>query len=435
MMNYDSRSLWFKQPSTPNYPRTQPVHIDDDRDGELDEDGYDDLDGDGEITMMRKKVPLGQGRFKLDPKDPRLMTPVGPGELGDYIMLGTEGIDNDGDGQVNEDTLGYVDPNRTWGYGWRPRYAQAGSSDYPLQYPEQRNIAEWARRHENIVVVMSYHNFGRWILRGPGAKDLRPMVPADVRVHDFLGKEGEKMLPGYRYGTSYGLLNYDSYGDTTDHFYGRHGAFATVIELTGTMQDFDNNKTITDEERMKFNDELTQGRMFVPWKPYKHPQYGDIEIGGYRHDTNRAPEGFMALEEFHRNAMFTLFHAYHLPKLKFETPEVVKVKDGLYRVHVPVLNERMIPTTAAIVSQNKLHRQDVATVSGGKVIASGLVTDRFMNRVQMQAERPERLVVNGGLGGTETKTMMFLVEARPGTVTVTYDSVKAGKHSTTITLP
>lgn len=434
MMNYDSRDMWFKRPSTPNYPRTLPAHIDDDRDGEADEDGYDDLDGDGEITMMRKKVPLGQGNFRLDPKDPRILRPVGPGELGDYIQLGTEGLDNDGDGQVNEDLMGYVDPNRAWGEGWMPRYVQSGSSDYPLQYPEQRNIAEWARKHENINVVLSYHNFGRWILRGPGAKPQRQMNPADVRVHDFLGKEGEKMLPGYRYGSSWALL-YDSYGDTTDHFYGRHGAFSTVVELTGPAADYNNDKQVSPEEQMKFNDEMTQGRMFVEYKPYKHPTYGDIEVGGMRHDTNRTPEGFLATEEFHRNAMFMLFHGYHLPKLKFETPTVVKVKEGLYRIHQPVLNERMIPTLASIVTQNKVHRQDVVTLEGGKVIASGVVTDLFTNRVQMQENRPERLVVNGGIGGTQTKTFMMLVEARPGKVTLTYDGVKAGKHTTTITLP
>ncbi|MBM3760098.1 MAG: peptidase M14 [Acidobacteria bacterium] len=434
MMNIDSRERWFTQPATPNFPRTLPVSIDDDRDGFKDEDGFDDLDGDGEITMMRKKVPLGQGRFKLDPKDPRLMVPVQANELGEYIMLGTEGIDNDGDGQVNEDTYGYIDPNRAWGEGWMPRYVQSGSSEYPLQYPEQRNIAQWFRGRTNINAVLSFHNFGRYILRGPGAKPQRAMGPADLRVHDFLGKEGEKILPGYRYGSSWQLL-YDSYGDTTDHTYGRHGAISFVVELNGTQQDFNNDKNVSQEEQMKFNDELTQGRMFVPWKAYKHPQYGDIEVGGYKHDTNRSPEGFLNVEECHRNAMFILLNGHHLPMLKMQTPEVVKVKDGLYRIHVPVLNERMIPTTASIVAQHKLHRQDIATISGGKVIASGIVQDPFLNKVQMQEHRPERLVVNGGVAGYSTETLMFLVEARPGTVTFTYDSVKAGKINGTITLP
>jgi hypothetical protein len=434
MMNVDSRERWFTQPATPNFPRTLPVPIDDDRDGLFDEDGYDDLDGDGEITMMRKKVPLGQGRYKLDPKDSRLLVPVGPNELGDYLMLGTEGIDNDGDGLVNEDPYGYIDPNRAWGEGWMPRYVQAGSSEYPLQYPEQRNIAQWLRSHNNIGAVLSFHNYGRYILRGPGARPQRAMSPADLRVHDLIGKEGEKILPGYKYGNSFELL-YDSYGDTTDHTYGRHGAISYVVELNGMMQDFNGDKQVSPEETMKFNDELTQGRMFVPWKPYKHPQYGDIEIGGYRHDTGRPPEGFLNVEECHRNAMFVLFNGYHLPLLKMQTPAVTKVREGLYRVHVPVLNERGIPSLTSIVGRNKLHRADVATLTGGKVIASGIVTDAYLNKVQLQRERPERLLVNSGVGGYSTTMLMFLVEARPGNLTFTYDSVKAGKVTGTVTLP
>ncbi|HEX6199151.1 MAG TPA: M14 family zinc carboxypeptidase, partial [Thermoanaerobaculia bacterium] len=59
MVNPDGRALWFEGPSTPNFPRTVMVAVDDDRDGQADEDGYDDLDGDGVITQMRKKVPMG----------------------------------------------------------------------------------------------------------------------------------------------------------------------------------------------------------------------------------------------------------------------------------------------------------------------------------------------------------------------------------------
>jgi hypothetical protein len=207
-----------------------------------------------------------------------------------------------------------------------------------------------------------------------------------------------------------------------------------VVELSGGEADLDGDKNISPTEQMKYNDELTQGRMFVPYQPFKHPQYGDIEIGGFKHDTNRTAERFMQVEENHRNAMHAIFYGYHMPKLSVQTPEVIKVKDGLYRVHVPVKNERVMPSVAGVVRQNKLHRDDLATITGGKVIAAGVVTDPYMNRVQMQEHRPERLMVSG-IGSMEVKTLMFLVEARPGNVTFQYDSVKAGKLSATITLP
>ncbi len=69
---------------------------DDDRDGLVDEDGFEDLNGDGEISMMRRKT--SDGNMKADPADPRKMMPVAPGEKGDYETVGREGIDNDGDG-------------------------------------------------------------------------------------------------------------------------------------------------------------------------------------------------------------------------------------------------------------------------------------------------------------------------------------------------
>ena len=46
---------------------------------------------------MRKESPFGLGNRKLDPKDSRIIASR-TGELGDYLFLGQEGIDQDGDG-------------------------------------------------------------------------------------------------------------------------------------------------------------------------------------------------------------------------------------------------------------------------------------------------------------------------------------------------
>ncbi|HEY0783930.1 MAG TPA: M14 family metallopeptidase [Thermoanaerobaculia bacterium] len=424
VVNPDGRALWFGGPSDPNYPRTVMVPVDDDRDGKVDEDGPDDLDGDGLITEMRKKVPLGQGTHRLDPKDPRILVPVAPGELGDYLDLGPEGIDNDGDGQINEDGPGYVDPNRTGGYYWQPPYVQNGAGNYPLAIPETRSIALWALKHPNLAAVQSYHNNGKLILRGPDAKEDPPYPPGDIRVYDLIGKEGEKMLPGYKYQISWKDL-YPVHGSTTGHFYGVHGVIAFTNELYDEPADFNKDGVVSDEERMKFNDLLTLGRQFVPWHPYHHPQYGDIEIGGFRKDVGRVPEGWLLEEETHRNNAFALLHAYHMPLLSIGDVTVKKLGSRLYRLEVPVLNERAIPTVTAYARQNKLHRFDLATVEGGKVLASGVVDDPYLEKVQLQEHRANRLVVPG-VPGLGTRLLFFLVEG-DGDVTVHYDSLKGGQ--------
>lgn len=426
VLNVDGRAHWFKGPSDADFPRTVMLPVDDDRDGKTDEDGPDDLDGDGLITQMRKKVPLGEGTHRLDPRDPRVLVEVEPDQLGDYVLLGDEGIDNDGDGKVNEDSVGYVDPNRTWGYFWEPAYVQAGAGPYPLAIPESRSVALFALAHPNIAAMQSFHNNGRMILRGPGAKTDPPYPAQDLKVYDLIGKEGEKMLPGYRYFISWKDL-YTVHGGATDHFYGIHGAIAFTNELYDEPADFDKDGKTSDEELIKFNDLLTLGRQFVDWKAYNHPQYGPIEIGGYRKDTLRQPEGWMLAEEMHRNSAFVLFHAHQLPHLSFGEPTVRKAGPKLWRLEVPVLNDRGIPSMTARAEQNKLTRQDLATITGAKVVASGLIDDPWLDKIALQEHRPERLMVPG-VEGFSTRRLFFLVEGNDEMteVTVKYDSVKGG---------
>ena len=431
VVNPDGRTLWFKGPSDSDFPRTVMVSVDDDRDGLADEDGYDDVDGDGYITTLRKKVPSGQGTHKLSPRDPRLLVDVEPGELGDWIELGSEGFDNDGDGKVNEDTIGYIDPNRTWGFSWEPEYVQAGAGPYPLSIPETRSIALWALAHPNIGAVQSYHNNGQMILRGPGAK-ADPAYPADdLEAYDLIAKEGEELLPGYKYLVSWRDL-YTTHGDTTDHFYNLMGALAFTNEMYNPPADFDKDGKITDEELMKFNDLLALGRQWVDWHPYDHPQYGKVEVGGYKRDVGRVPEPWALEDETHRSNAFVLFHAHHLPKLSLGEAAVEKVRDGLWKVIVPVLNERAIPSMTAVAVKGKLHRQDIATVTGGKVLASGLVEDLYLDKIELQEHRPGRLLVPG-VKGLSTRHLFFLVQG-DGEVTVQYDSLKGGKVAKKIAL-
>ena len=132
-INPDARE-YFTSIGVP--PRSGLVPRDNDRDGLLDEDGYDDLNNDKNISQMRRKNPEGQ--YKIDPKDPRRMIRVAPGEKGEYELLGLEGIDNDGDGLINEDGPGGYDGNRDWGFNWEPNYVQSGADKYPFSFPKIR---------------------------------------------------------------------------------------------------------------------------------------------------------------------------------------------------------------------------------------------------------------------------------------------------------
>ncbi len=443
MVNVDGRRAWFKGPANMNSFRGLFIPVDDDRDGRVDEDGPDDLNGDGLFAQMRQKVLLGLGTHRLDPKDARILVPLEPGEKGDYILLGDEGLDNDGDGLVNEDGPGYVDTNRIWGYEWAPRYVQAGAPDYPLQPSEGRVLATFQQTHPHISALMSFHNTGRMILRGPGGRPSRPWPAQDIKAYDLMGREGERMLPGYRYLVSWKDL-YVSYGDSTDHAYGTLGALGFVNELWGPPADLQPkaipgappagpfDRGASDQDRQKWNDRLTFGRQFVPWKPFTHPQYGEIEIGGWAKDTSRMPEGWLLEEECHRNSAFTIFCAMQVPQLSVLEQKAVRESRDTWRITVTLRNDKAIPTVPGVVLQNRLHRMDLATLEGAKVLASGLITDRLRDTRVYQEHRPERLLVPG-VPGEGTTTLFFLVQGS-GEARFTYDSVKGGVVKATVPL-
>lgn len=103
--NPDAAWNYFKKPLKMDARNAQPYN--DDMDDQTDEDGVEDLDGNGVITMMRVKEPEGQ--WITIPGEPRLMKKADwtKGEKGIYKLY-TEGIDNDEDGEINEDGPGGV---------------------------------------------------------------------------------------------------------------------------------------------------------------------------------------------------------------------------------------------------------------------------------------------------------------------------------------
>ena len=103
--NPDAAARFFAKPLMLNPLNGSSVN--DDRDDLTDEDGPDDLNGDGFITQMRVKDPGGE--WIPVREEPRLLKKADSlkGEKGIYKLY-QEGIDNDGDGRYNEDMPGGV---------------------------------------------------------------------------------------------------------------------------------------------------------------------------------------------------------------------------------------------------------------------------------------------------------------------------------------
>ena len=425
-INPDARNNFFKEPNTASTPRSGMLVLDNDGDGEAGEDRMDDLDGDGHITMMIRKSKTG--RFIKDPLDPRRLQMVGPDQVGEYEMLGQEGLDNDQDGVVNDDGVGYYDPNRDWGWNWQPDYIQRGALRYPFSLPENRAIMEFVMKHPNIAGAQSFHNSGGMILRGPGAEeDVNTYTREDIRIYDAIGKVGEEMLPGYRYITVYKDL-YTVFGGELDWFYGNRGVFTYSNELMIPYLYFHKEGGRgSQDEQFKVDQLLTFGDAFVTWKEYEHPQFGTVEIGGFKKTFGRAHPGFLLEQDAHRNAAFTIFHAYHTPKLSVMDVKEEDLGGGLKAITATIFNERMMPTHASHDLKYKIERPDYVSLSGAKVLAGFLVEDEDRKQLVEQKHSPEKIEVDNIPGMSAVKVKWIVSSGSNYTINV--DSAKGGKAS------
>lgn len=441
MVNPDGRQYWFEEANTAHSSRSGQKPTDNDRDGLFDEDGPDDLDGDGHIVAMRKRVEAGTGTHRLSPDDRRLLEFVPMDKRvewgADYVLLGEEGFDNDNDGRVNEDGAGGYDMNRNWPADWMPGYIQYGAGEYPFSYSETKAIGQFLLAKTHVAAVQSFHNAGGMILRGPGAPERKGYYgSADRRVYDAIAEEGEKQLPFYRkmiihedlYTVHGGFVNWTAEGlgviSFTNELWNSAQAFA---EGTDGEWSFDEG-TSSSEKRLVFDDLLLFGETYVDWHEAEHPDYGAIEVGGFKKMTGRTPPTFMIEEMLHRNAAFCVYHASQLPKIEVVSMDIDSGPGEARVVTVEFRNTRWIPTRTAVAAEKGIGIPDRVTLEGEDVVvlAGGTGADRFdLTQFDAVEDEPARLLLQRGIPGHGSERVRWLVRGS-GSFRVTLVTEKAG---------
>ena len=418
-INPDGREV-FTSGTLP--PRSGLAPRDNDRDGLVDEDGFDDLNGDNEISQMR--IKSSRGNMKVDPSDPRKMMRVAPGEKGDYLLLGYEGFDNDGDGLTNEDGPGGYDGNRDWGFNWEPNYVQGGADKYPFSFPETQAVRDFIKSHPNITASQSFHNSGGMILRGPSIRGggAEAYSRQDDEAIERIGRTGEKMIPGYKLLTIWKDM-YTVWGGELDWMHG-NGCFVYSNELwTSYLMFYDSTNT----DQYEFDRLLLFDDAFIPWQKVVHPQFGEVEIGGFKKTLGRLHPGFLLESDAHRNAAFCIYNAYEMPLLEVKDITVKNLKGGLREVSATIENKRMLPTHSASNMKYRIDPPDYVYLDGGTVLSGMIVEDVLMNRTTEQKKNPQRLELKNIPGNSQVDVRWIVKGGSKFTVRI--ESVKGGRAS------
>ncbi len=418
---------------------------DSDRDGLVDEDPPEDLDGDGVIYTMRRRVGEGEedkGNAILDPRDPsgRLMRFV-PEGLGDWIVT-SEGRDNDGDGKVNEDGIGGLDLHRNYPENWRPEpgqeatgrgYTQFGAGAYPLSEPETRSVVLWTLRHPNISVANSMDTRVPMHLRPPStSRSNERMFPEDLRYYTYFDSLGVRLTGYYWAGDVYeGFFRRTPvdpvtgdpwkpvplFGHGPDYGYFYYGAIWYGDELwdNGRREDYNADGIRDDYDALVYADRtypqgVTDGRVFKPWTAFDHPDYGPVEIGGFHPKffaQNGPPE---ELERWAKNqALFNLQLALHLPRIVLDDVSVERLQAGAdsatYRITARWTNTGRLPTALEQAKLVKIVQEDRARL----VFADSLTHIRRPVVKILDPALFDKTVYAGWTQPGETKTVQFTV--------------------------
>lgn len=433
--NPDGREVWFHEPATPHFLRGGIRPVDNDHDGVSDEDGPDDLDGDGHITSMWIQDELG--RYEIDEDDPRFFTRVDADDPpGGWSRLGEEGFDNDDDGRVNEDGIGGYDPNRNWPADWQPEWIQYGATDYPFSLPETRAIGEFLLDHPNVAACQSYHNAGGMILQGPSASYMS-YPRADMNVHTAIANKGGEMLPFYEPMVAYKDL-YTVHGGEDGFTYETLGIVSFTNELWTDKRMYGNGEDPSRDERTQFRDLLQFEDVFVPYHEVIHPTYGKIMVGGTKKYSSRVTPPWMLEEGCHRNFAFTMYHADEMPLLEWGALDVKNIGKNLWKVTIEVANDKLIPSRTGMASKHHIGSPDVlfCTTSDNNAVATSGTVRSIQQTAKLDAidsENPARILVNKGIGSKSSTLFQFIIDGS-GDVSFTYKAEKGGTISRVIEL-
>ena len=349
-----------------------------------------DIDGDGMTGYMRQESPDGElVELRGDdgkPVDPPVMVPRLPEDPGPYYKLYPEGVIANFDGRRIPDPyfLGdnLYDFNRNFPYQWASEPAQAGAGHFPGSAPETRAILEFAAKHPHIFTWLNLHTFGGVLIRPLGDKPDSKMDPTDLAIF----KQVEAWMTehtGYASVSGFHEFLYEPekplHGDISEWAYHDRGCLAYVVELWDLFKQLgiERKKPFVDHytqlERKDFlalarlDRETNQGRCFKRWRKVKHPQLGEVELGGFdgRVGIWNPPYEKLAETCATQSAAFLRVAAL-VPRVAVEVVKQEKAGSGHTRIEIRVSNRGYLGTYGLPSARKLPHSEPLRLTAEGE---------------------------------------------------------------------
>ena len=343
----------------PKYIRssTRPYPYDEEPVGGLVEE---DIDGDGRMLTMR--IPDPNGAWKVSPEEPRLMVRRDPTEAGgEYYRLLPEGTLENYDGVIIEiqPKKERLDLNRNFPERWRQEFEQKGAGPYPASEPEVRNVVHFIVEHPNITGGVAFHTFSGVLLRPYDDRPDEKFLAEDLWTFKKIGEKGTEVT-GYPNVSVYHDFRYHPNEVITGGFdtwlYEQLGTYGWTVEIWSPRRqagiedyhfiDWYREHPLEDDlALLKWSDEALDGKGYVGWYPFEHPQLGEVELGGWDkiYAFRNPPPPFLE-KEVARFPKWLIWHLLISPSLELYEATAKPLGEGAYRVRLVVQNTGWLPT-------------------------------------------------------------------------------------------
>ncbi|MFZ4621176.1 MAG: M14 family metallopeptidase [Bacteroidota bacterium] len=384
--NPDASESFFSKPLIERETNDSPY--DDDRDGAVDEDGTEDLNKDGIISLMRIKDPHGE--WIANPDDSRLMKKADPGkgEKGIYRLL-TEGIDNDKDEEWNEDAKGGTDFNRNFTYNYQ--FFGKNSGVHQISEEETRALADFVFDHPNIALIFSFSSNDNLMTpwKNESSKGESPVISSVTKEdEDYFGliskrfteitklKDAPKPMKGEGAFSEWGYFHAGRWSFAVRPWW--PGETAKVKDSSAVKDSVKKNAEVKkdDKERsddpsvkvLKWYDAAGIKNISVPWTKISHPDFPkqEVEIGGINPFVLNNPPA-ESLEGFSRPySNFISFLAAQLPSVAVANPKIEKIGNSMFRISVDIVNNGYFPTNNGLGVKTRWVRNVRVVLDPGK---------------------------------------------------------------------
>jgi hypothetical protein len=322
-----------------------------------------DLDQDDEILTMRRQDKAGV--FKTSKKNKNLLISRDPFDVGHesdhYYSLFHEGLFRNYDGFHQNVQSDYsFDYNRQFPNNFRPEGQQFGAGSFPMSSPEIHAFVKAFTERKRIFGHISLHTYGGLILQPPGhtpetqfeLKDILNLELICKKAAEVSGYEHLKIQQDFKY-----YSRESEKGDAIEWSFEQRGVYSMTVEIWDLwkqvgikVKDHVSRYFAPKESELLRIYSWAQRHLglkafFKPWKKLKHPQLGEVEIGGWRTAfLFRNPPNKLLLAEMQKIERIALEFAKLAPQMKCLSFTKSPVGDHQFKVIVIFENHGFLGT-------------------------------------------------------------------------------------------